>query len=131
MISFTIAFTIEYLLRVWTVKQPLFYIRSFYGIVDLAALLPTYLSLFVVDAEYLIVIRMLRVMRVFRILKLIQYLEGSSMIMKALRASGPKITVFVMAVFTTWTPFVICFGISGRATTPTFEQQLHGQFIIP
>ena len=96
--TFTIAFTIEYLLRVWTVKQPLFYIRSFYGIVDLAALLPTYLSLFVVDAEYLIVIRMLRVMRVFRILKLIQYLEGSSMIMKALRASGPKITVFVMAV---------------------------------
>jgi voltage-gated potassium channel len=56
------------------------------------------LVLFIVDAEYLIVVRMLRVMRVFRILKLIQYLEGSRMIMKALRASRPKITVFVIAV---------------------------------
>ena len=96
--TFTILFTIEYILRVWAVKQPLYYIRSFYGLVDLGALLPTYLSLFIVDAEYLIVVRMLRVMRVFRILKLIQYLEGSRTIMKALKASRPKITVFVIAV---------------------------------
>ena len=96
--TFTVAFTIEYCLRVFSVKQPWYYIRSFYGIVDLAAILPTYLSLFIVDAEYLIVVRMLRVMRVFRILKLLQYLEGSRVIMKALRASRPKITVFVIAV---------------------------------
>jgi voltage-gated potassium channel len=96
--TFTIAFTLEYCLRVWSVRQPWYYVRSFYGIVDLAAILPTYLSLFIVDAEYLIVVRMLRVMRVFRILKLLQYLEGSRMIMKALRASRPKITVFVIAV---------------------------------
>lgn len=96
--GFTIAFTIEYVLRIWSVRQPAYYIRSFYGLVDLAAILPTYLSLFVGDAEYLVVVRMLRVMRVFRILKLIQYLEGSRMIMKALRASRPKITVFIFAV---------------------------------
>lgn len=95
---FTIAFTVEYFLRIWVVRKPWYYIRSFYGIVDLLAILPTYLSLFIIDAEYLIVVRMLRVMRVFRILKLIQYLEGSRVIMKALRASRPKITVFIIAV---------------------------------
>ncbi len=95
---FTIAFTIEYFLRIWVVRKPWYYIRSCYGIVDLLAILPTYLSLFIIDAEYLIVVRMLRVMRVFRILKLIQYLEGSRVIMKALRASRPKITVFIIAV---------------------------------
>jgi len=96
--SFTLLFTLEYLLRLWSVKQPLYYMRSFYGLVDLAAILPTYLSLMLVNAEYLIVVRLLRVMRVFRILKLIQYLESSRTIMKALRASRPKITVFMFAV---------------------------------
>jgi voltage-gated potassium channel len=95
---FTIVFTIEYFLRIWSVRQPLYYIRSFYGLVDLAAILPTYISLFVVGAEYLIVIRILRVLRVFRILKLAKYLEGSRVILKALRASRPKITVFIIAV---------------------------------
>ena len=95
---FTIVFTIEYFLRIWSVRQPLYYMRSFYGLVDLAAILPTYISLFVVGAEYLIVIRILRVLRVFRILKLAKYLEGSRVILKALRASRPKITVFIIAV---------------------------------
>ena len=64
--------------------------RSFYGLVDLAAILPTYLSLMLINAEYLIVVRLLRVMRVFRILKLIQYLESSRTIMKALEGQPPQ-----------------------------------------
>jgi len=96
--AFTLLFTFEYLVRIWSVRNPLLYMRSFYGLVDLAAILPTYLSLMLINAEYLIVVRLLRVMRVFRILKLIQYLESSRTIMKALRASRPKITVFMFAV---------------------------------
>ena len=96
--AFTLLFTFEYLVRIWSVRNPWLYMRSFYGLVDLAAILPTYLSLMLINAEYLIVVRLLRVMRVFRILKLIQYLESSRTIMKALRASRPKITVFMFAV---------------------------------
>ncbi len=96
--AFTILFTIEYGLRIWSVKSPSYYARSFYGIVDLAAILPTYLSLFFSGAEFLVVVRLLRVLRIFRILKLVQYLEGSRTIMRALRASRPKIVVFVFTV---------------------------------
>ncbi len=96
--AFTILFTIEYLLRLWSVRSPTYYARSFYGIVDLAAILPTYLSLIYSGAEFLVVVRLLRVLRIFRILKLVQYLEGSRTIMRALRASRPKIVVFVSTV---------------------------------
>ncbi len=96
--AFTILFTIEYLLRLWSVRSPAYYARSFYGIVDLAAILPTYLSLVYSGAEFLVVVRLLRVLRIFRILKLVQYLEGSRTIMRALRASRPKIVVFVSTV---------------------------------
>lgn len=95
---FTIAFTIEYLLRLWIVRAPWRYATSFYGIVDLAAILPTYLSIFFHGAEYLIVIRLLRTLRVFRILKLVKYMESSQVLVRALRASRPKITVFLFAV---------------------------------
>ena len=96
--TFTIIFTIEYFLRLWSVRSPAYYARSFYGIVDLAAILPTYLSLFFAGAEFLVVVRLLRVLRIFRILKLVQYLEGSRTIMRALRASRPKIVVFVSTI---------------------------------
>jgi voltage-gated potassium channel len=96
--TFTILFTIEYFLRLWSVRSPAYYARSFYGIVDLAAILPTYLSLFYTGAEFLVVVRLLRVLRIFRILKLVQYLEGSRTIMRALRASKPKIVVFVSTI---------------------------------
>lgn len=95
---FTILFTIEYLLRVICVRRPLVYIRSFYGIVDLLAILPTYVSLFVVGAQTLIVIRALRLLRVFRVFKLARYVGEASVLMRALRASRPKITVFLVAV---------------------------------
>ena len=96
--TFTILFTIEYFLRLWSVRSPAYYARSFYGIVDLAAILPTYLSLFFTGAEFLVVVRLLRVLRIFRILKLVQYLEGSRTIMRALRASRPKIVVFLSTI---------------------------------
>lgn len=96
---FTILFTIEYLLRVICVRRPWTYIRSFYGIVDLLAILPTYLSLFIVGAQTLIVIRALRLLRVFRVFKLARYVGEAGVLMTALRASRPKIVVFLVAVF--------------------------------
>ena len=88
--ALTIVFTIEYLLRLWTVRRPLRYATSFFGIVDLLAILPTYLSLFFVGAQSLLVIRALRLLRVFRIFKLARYLDESRQLMVALRASAPQ-----------------------------------------
>lgn len=98
--ALTIIFTIEYTLRLITVKRPLAYARSFFGVVDLLAILPTYLSLFVGGAQSLLVIRALRLLRVFRIFKLARYLDESRMLMVALRASGRKILIFLFAVLT-------------------------------
>ena len=97
--GFTILFTIEYALRLWSVDSPAKYARSFFGVIDLLAILPTYIS-FIAGAhlEYLLVVRALRVLRIFRILKLIEYVRGARTIMQALRASFAKITVFLMAV---------------------------------
>ena len=101
--SFTILFTIEYLLRLLCVYRPLRYARSFYGLVDLFAFLPTYLSLVVVGAHSLLVIRTLRLLRVFRVLKLRHFLDQARILRTALQASMPKVTVFlgtVMAIVT-------------------------------
>ncbi len=95
---FTILFTIEYLLRLWSVRSPGQYARSFFGIVDLLAIVPTYLSVLWPGAEYLIVIRSLRVLRVFRVLKLLKYLDEASTLRRALRASRAKILVFLLSI---------------------------------
>ncbi len=95
---FTLLFTMEYAARLWTVSSPLRYARSFFGVVDLLAVLPTYLSLVLPGAEYLIVVRALRVLRVFRVLKLVEYLREARTIMRALKASSAKIQVFLLAV---------------------------------
>ena len=102
---FTILFTIEYVLRLLGVGRPLAYATSFYGVVDLLAILPTYLSIFVPGAQYLLVIRILRVLRIFRILKLVQYLGEARMLTQAFRASRRKITVFLAVVLTLVTIF--------------------------
>ena len=102
---FTILFTIEYVLRLLSVGRPLAYATSFYGIVDLLAILPTYLSILIPGAQYLLVIRILRVLRIFRILKLVQYLGEARMLTQALRASRRKITVFLIVVLTLVTIF--------------------------
>jgi voltage-gated potassium channel len=103
---FTIIFTVEYLLRLMCVGRPLKYAISFYGVVDLLAIIPTYVSLFLPGSQYLLVIRILRILRIFRILKLVPYLGEARLLMKALRASGHKITVFIYTVMT----LVVIFG---------------------
>lgn len=97
---FTILFTLEYAFRLWTARSPTRYARSFFGVVDLLAILPTYLSLFLPGSQALIVIRALRLLRVFRVLKLARYVGESRVLVQALRASKPKITVFLVAVLT-------------------------------
>jgi len=102
---FTILFTIEYALRLLSVGRPLAYATSFFGVVDLLAILPTYLSFLIPGAQYLLVIRILRVLRIFRIFKLVQYVGEASLLMQALRASRRKITVFLFTVLTLVTIF--------------------------
>jgi voltage-gated potassium channel len=97
---FTILFTIEYILRLISVGRPTRYATSFFGIVDLLAILPTYLSIIMPGSRFLTVIRILRVMRIFRVLKLVQYLAEAKVLTQALHASRRKITVFLFAVFT-------------------------------
>ncbi len=97
---FTILFTIEYVLRLLSVGRPWRYATSFLGIVDLLAVVPTYLSLFVAGAASLVVIRALRLLRIFRIFKIARYVGEVSALTRAIRASGPKIVVFMFAVLT-------------------------------
>jgi voltage-gated potassium channel len=96
----TIVFTIEYLLRLYCVRKPARYARSFFGVVDLLAILPTYLSLIIPGAQSLLVIRALRLLRVFRVLKLAQFVGEARELNAALRASARKIIVFLGAVLT-------------------------------
>jgi voltage-gated potassium channel len=103
---FTILFTVEYILRLACVGTPMKYATSFFGIIDLLAVIPTYLSLVIPGSQYLIVIRVLRVLRIFRVLKLVQYIREANLLMKALRASSRKIIVFLFTVLT----LVIIFG---------------------
>ena len=94
----TIFFTIEYMLRIFCVYHPMKYMTSFYGVIDLLAILPTYLSLFFVNTHYLMVIRALRLLRVFRIFKLTHFLKEGNLILNALRASRNKIAVFLFFI---------------------------------
>jgi voltage-gated potassium channel len=102
---FTLLFTLEYLTRIWVHPQPLRYIRSFYGIVDLLSILPTYISYFFPGANYLMVIRILRVLRIFRILKLMRYLSEANILLRSLKASRRKIFVFLFFVLALTTVF--------------------------
>ncbi len=92
--GFTLLFTTEYLLRLFCVQKPFKYVTSAFGIVDLLAILPTYISFFLPGSQYLVVIRVLRVLRIFRVLKLVQYLGEASVLSRALKASRRKIVVF-------------------------------------
>ena len=101
----TILLTIEYLVRLAVVREPWRYARSFFGVIDLLAVLPTYLSLVLVGAQHLIVIRVLRILRIFRILKLAQYVGEASALLDALHASRRKILLFVISVVSLATIF--------------------------
>jgi len=91
---FTIAFTIEYFFRIYSHPKPIKYIFSFLGIIDLLAILPTYLSLFFDQATFLLTVRAFRLLRVFRILKLTRYITEANHLMRAMRESMYKITIF-------------------------------------
>ncbi len=94
----TILFSIEYIIRVISVKKPWRYILSFYGVVDLLSTIPKYLSMIFIGTNALVALRALRLLRVFRILKLTRYLGASNMLASALKASRAKIMVFLFFV---------------------------------
>ena len=119
----TILFTIEYCLRLFCVGKPLRYARSFYGIVDFMAIIPTYISAFVIGAQSLIVIRALRLLRVFRVLKLVHFVGEARELRTALRASSRKIIIFLGAVLT----IVVIVG----ALIYLIEGEEHGFTSIP
>ena len=121
--GFTIVFTIEYLLRLATVRRPLRYARSAFGVIDLLAILPTYLSVLLPGAQSLLVIRLLRLLRIFRVLKLAEYLRESRTLVQAMRASRRKISVFLLAVVT----IVVVVG----ALMYVIEGERHGFTSIP
>jgi len=119
---FTIFFTIEYIIRIYTVHRPRRYILSFYGIVDLLSILPTYLAIIFAGTQSLMVIRSLRLLRVFRIFKLGNFLFEGQVIIKSLKESRSKI-----AVFLTFIMIMVCiFGsimylIEGTAGNESFD----------
>lgn len=120
---FTILFTVEYVLRLLCVRQPFAYAASFFGVVDLLAVVPTYASVFVPGSQYLLSIRILRLLRIFRIFKLTEYLSEASVIRTALLASRRKISVFLFAVMTV----VVVIGSAMYA----IEGEEHGFSDIP
>lgn len=97
--TFTIMFTIEYIIRLLIVRKPLKYATSFYGVVDLLAILPTYLSLLIPGSHFLAVVRALRTIRIWRVLKLAHHVSELNHLGKALVASSRKILVFLLTVF--------------------------------
>ena len=94
----TVIFTIEYALRLWVTRKPIKYATSYFGIIDLMAILPTYLALAMAGSQYFVVVRALRLLRVFRILKLQHFLGEARVITEALKSSQYKIYVFVGGV---------------------------------
>lgn len=94
----TILFTLEYIARIVSVKNPRKYIFSFYGIIDLLSTIPKYLSLFLIGTHHLVALRALRLLRVFRILKLARYIGESTNFVRALKSSRAKIAVFLSFV---------------------------------
>ncbi|WP_136419642.1 ion transporter [Herbaspirillum sp. ST 5-3] len=96
--AFTILFSIEYLARLVCVKRPLQYATSFFGIIDLLSVLPTYLAFFIPEVHLLLDVRILRLIRIFRILKLTMYMQEYQVLVDAVRASRRKIMVFLSIV---------------------------------
>lgn len=101
----TILFTFEYAARIYCVRYRMRYVRSFFGVVDLLSILPTYLSLIFPGTEYLLVIRILRILRIFRLLKLLRYVQSSGLLLRALYDSRHKIIVFYLFILVLVTIF--------------------------
>lgn len=98
--GFTLLFSVEYIARIISVNRKRKYIFSLFGLIDLLSILPTYISLIIVESQSLAILRTLRLVRIFRVLELPNYTKSTKTILDALQASRPKITVFLTAVFT-------------------------------
>lgn len=120
---FTILFTAEYFLRLWCVRSATGYARSFFGVVDLLSILPTWLSLVAEGTQSLLVIRALRLLRVFRVLKLARFSGESRHLTRALWASRHKVVVFLLAV--------VCTVLIAGAVMYLVEGPAHGFSSIP
>ncbi|MDE0980068.1 MAG: ion transporter, partial [Flavobacteriales bacterium] len=121
---FTGLFTVEYLLRLIAVRKPLQYATSFFGVVDLLAILPTFIGLLVPGSASLRVVRILRLLRMFRVLKLVGFLEEARVLQAALRATKKRILVFLSVVLALVTiigtlMYLIEDGQSGFTSIPT------------
>ena len=121
--AFTGMFTIEYLIRLWCAKNAVRYAHSFFGIVDLLAILPVYLSWLIPGSRFLDVVKVLRMLRIFRVLKMTQYVGDADLLMNALRASRRKIGIFLVAVMT----IVVILG----SLMYVIEGEAHGFSSIP
>src|SRR5690606_18720811 len=114
--GFTLVFTVEYVARLLVVARPLRYARSFFGIIDLLAVLPTWLSLLFPGMQYLLVVRILRILRVFRVLRLARYVSEAGLLVDAMHRSGRKIFVFLCAILTIVTVFgALMYVVEGPA----------------
>jgi voltage-gated potassium channel len=120
---FTIVFTVEYGIRLLSVRRAWRYVTSFFGVVDLLSILPTYMSVLIPGTQYLLVIRILRLLRIFRVLKLVEYVGEAGVLGRALLASRRKISVFLLTVVT----LVVIIG----ALMYVVEGEAHGFTSIP
>ncbi|WP_299236892.1 ion transporter [uncultured Halomonas sp.] len=97
--GFTIAFTLELAVRLYCLERPVQYLRSFYGMVDLIAILPTWLALIVPGAQTLVMVRLLRTLRIFRVLRLMEFVGEGRLLIEALKRSSHQIFLFLFTVF--------------------------------
>ncbi len=114
---FTILFTLEYVVRIYTARRRFAYIRSFYGLVDLASILPMYLALVFPSSHFFVAIRVLRIMRIFRVLKLVEYANDLQLLQRSLRQAQRKLQIFLgaLALFVTLLG-AIMYVVEGPAT---------------
>ena len=122
---FTLLFTVEYVVRLWCIQHSWGYAKSFYGVVDLLSVLPTYLSLWFPGAQFFLAVRILRVLRVFRVLRMVRYVGEAELIAQALAASRRKIIVFVASVLALMVIFGALMYVVEGGTNPAFASIPH------
>lgn len=121
--TFTVLFTLEYLARIIVIRRPTAYMRSFYGVVDVLSILPSYLELLLPGGHALVVFRMLRLLRVFRVFKMTRHVNGAELLMRALHGSKAKITVFFL--------FLVSVAVIAGTLMYLVEGEEHGFTSIP
>ncbi len=118
---YTIFFTIEYLLRIYCVYRPAYYIKSFFGVIDLLSILPSYLTIFIPGMHSLMIVRGLRLLRVFRIFKLDSFTEQGNIILSAIIESRKKLAIFAVTIIIMVTIFGSIMYLIERNVNPNFD----------